>query len=827
MSKSLLFNPAQASTEELERTFVGRHELLKHLEQSLLQDQKAQTPRHWQFIGPRGSGKSHLTELLSRFMRGRHAWRVARLPEENYKISTLGELFEQILIRSENGKLGLGYKGLDNSLLQERVLDILRERAVSSGAPLLVVLENLSALFERQLRSSRDQARLRDILTNNPPFILLATSTSQSEATTNHSSPFFDFFHTTTLEDLTPSDITELVRARANWEHNASLLAKFDEIKGRLEAIYHLSGGNPRLALALYRVVQSGVTTQLHEQVMDLLDEITPYYQARLNDIPPQAVRILTEMAISDTVTTPAEIARRCRMSTNQVTAQIANLIEERLIVHGGRPDARSRYYEFKDRLLRIWIQMRESASAERRLRFLVEFFERWYSGHVDELKQDSKRAMSDFWSGLAKGNERLCVDQLKTLSYLAEIKPGFDDSIVLQTMVGHVKETSESDVRAHLEALKRTFDQTADLREREAVAFLLSQCYLTLDSEQECQQYLQTVIREGSQSETIAKRYMGGLVSAGAWAKAWKFGSDWLSRLPEHLTLTGPLAIAALSDNKLEKGLSLLRQYVNAGFCRHCIEGALKDAIKILQRQRWPIERRREFWQECLAGDSGIHASDAQIQATFKIMVAKKLSSVPSSLFLEAAAAWQPLSNAPHWFLANAVCTLSHRVCDGSLSLSFISAIAEKKAGPLDQSVVDHLVQVVAGLRHLRDDSEDAAAAYFRAIALVRKRTRKSSLAAGFGFIAPVIAKHSPEAVPDLISLYADWLREGLIANPITPYSEALEVLAAESRSKALQALHPEIRDAVSLLLGTAPFHDEPKGEAEESNSRLQRAHN
>src|SRR5215471_15442732 len=99
---NLLFNPSQASTEELERTFVGRHELLNSLEQNLLLNQQSGAHRHWHLVGPRGSGKSHLTELLARQLRARYEWRVARLPEENYQIGNLGDLLEQIVVRSES-----------------------------------------------------------------------------------------------------------------------------------------------------------------------------------------------------------------------------------------------------------------------------------------------------------------------------------------------------------------------------------------------------------------------------------------------------------------------------------------------------------------------------------------------------------------------------------------------------------------------------------------------------------------------------------------------------------------------------------------------------
>lgn len=804
MSSSLLFNPSQASTEELESTFVGRHELLDRLERDLLEDQNTGTPRHWHLIGPRGSGKSHLTELLARRLRIQHGWRVARLPEENYQISTLGELLEQIVIRSEGALAPPLQVDRDDLQLQDRAIDRLRQQQAILCKPLLVILENLSSLFDRQLRATKEQARLRDILTNQPPFILVATSTSQRDATTKHSAPFYDFFHTIVLQDLTSKDITELVRARADWEQNTALLANFGRMKERLKAIYHLSGGNPRLALALYRVVQDGVTTELYDQVMKLLDEVTPYYQARLNDIPPQAARVLTEMAVSDTIATPAGIARRCRIPTNQVTAQITKLLDERLIIQGGRPNARSRFYEFRDRLLRIWIQMRESVGSTRRLRFLTTFFERWYAGYSDELEMVSKRTISDLWGDLAIGDERRCVDKLKTLSYLSEIKPGFDGSVVLKVMAAHVNAATESDVKAHLEALERTFEKSIDLREREAAAFLLGACHMVLDTEQESVPYLQRVINEGSQSEAIALKYMAGLVAANKFQEAWEFGSNWRNQHPQDLLIYGSLGISALGSRHIEQGYDLLQKYIGMSACMHCKERVLRKSASILHSYKWEQDLKYKFWRQLLNNNRNNDISDAQLNAVLEVLICEQISKLPGDIFICAAEAWGSLSEAPLWFLSKSICALGHRTSYAHRTLSFISAISQRSSNTLSQFVVDHLIEVTLYLsyEHHRQEHEEITHAYYEAVSLIRKRVAKDRLTKSFKIMAPFIAKRHPKYIRDMIGIYGQWLKEGLIEENITPYSEALAILNSEHPEAVIHSLHPEIRDAALLLI-------------------------
>lgn len=801
MTATLLFNPSQASTDELEMTFVGRHELLKRLEMDMLADLESNTPRHWQIIGPRGSGKSHLTELLARRM-SNNGWRVARLPEENYNISSLGELLEQIYLRSKRNVITSPLAtSPDEIQVQDRALDLLRNAHIESRSPLLVIIENLGVLLDRQLRAPMQQGRLRDILTNNPPFVLVATSTSQSGATLNHSAPLYDFFHTLVLDDLTQEDITSLVRARATWEGNTSVIDNFKRIKGRIQAIYHLSGGNPRLALALYRIVQHGVTAELHDQILKLLDEVTPYYQARINDVPPQAARVLLEMAISETVTTPAQLARRTRIPTNQVTAQIRKLLDERLIVQGGRPDARSRLYELKDRLLRIWLQMRESAGAAKRLRFIGEFFSRWYADRSDELEEVSRRTISDFWSDLATGDERRCTDRLKTLSYLAEIGPSFDDSIVAKTIATHVGNSSRSDVRSHVDSLQRTFSRTSDSREREALAFLLSACYSVLDTEKEGIPFLKSVIDEGSQSEVIAKGYSAALVDAGQFAGAWSFGNRWIEEHPEHRIVLGPTGVAAFGTGRIEEGLRLIRQYLDVGSCHHCTETILRCAINALRTQEVSADTEVQFWKQ-LIGPDGAEPTIEQVRATLYILTEPQLSKISLGHFLDATKTWQDLSKAPFWLIAKAICALSHRRSHAKDALQFISALAQADGKLLSPFAVDHLVEILPELRRKKDSSSSAMALYFNALKLVQDWTTPDNLARAFRFMAPNIVRRFPSDAIELLDLYRKWQEQGLLKEPITPYSEVLSVLDSETPALTLQSLHPEVRDAVNLVV-------------------------
>jgi len=274
-----------------------------------------------------------------------------------------------------------------SSDVEEIALDHFRRWQREHKTPVLVILENLGTLFERQLRDRRSQSRLREILTRDPPFALLGTATSYTDVTVQHAAPFYDFFQTLTLEDLSRDEVAELVAARARWDNEGAVPSQLDIVHARIHAVFHFCGGNPRLALALYSILKQGHASDLHTQLLKLLDEVTPYYQQRLADISPQMGRVLVKMALAADTMTPADIARYCRIPTNHVTANVTKLVAEHLVRPVGRPDKRRRFYDLNDRLFRLWIQTRDNHTARQRLRFLSEFFQHWYEDHSEETR--------------------------------------------------------------------------------------------------------------------------------------------------------------------------------------------------------------------------------------------------------------------------------------------------------------------------------------------------------------------------------------------------------------------------------------------------------
>ena len=56
------------------------------------------------------------------------------------------------------------------------------------------------------------------------------------------------------LENLRFEETVEVIRRNLEWESRDDILANFVDMRSRLQALYRMTGGNPRLIMMLYEV---------------------------------------------------------------------------------------------------------------------------------------------------------------------------------------------------------------------------------------------------------------------------------------------------------------------------------------------------------------------------------------------------------------------------------------------------------------------------------------------------------------------------------------------------------------------------------------------
>ena len=424
-----LYRSGVTSAERLRHTSVARQHLLDNAIESLRGSVGRKSKNHLLFIGPRGIGKTHLLSCIEDVVQSDEALDasvvVVRFPEESNR--TLS--FADFLI----GMCGILKEVLEDEPLwtelfakvqteedDARVADTLvpaiREENRMRGRTLLVMLENLGEVLGRQIRDKNDVAALRKFLMADNGCLLLATAPLHFDAITDIGQPFFDFFDIQILENLSFEETVEVIRLNLEWEERTDILNFLEDMRPRLRALYRMTGGNPRLTMMLYELIAHESVTSVQDQFHLLLDRISPFYQGRLNDLPPGQRALLECLAsMRDQEKTPAAIAARMRMSQQETSSLLKRLTDAHYLRAVGHPrDRRSRLYTIREGFFDIWLAMNLSRGARRRMPFLLDFFSLFYPSIA--AREEKRRQLH------AKLLEEGSVDAEKALDYLSEV---------------------------------------------------------------------------------------------------------------------------------------------------------------------------------------------------------------------------------------------------------------------------------------------------------------------------------------------------------------------------------------------------------------------
>ena len=424
-----LYRSGVTSAERLRHTSVARGHLLDNAIESLRGSVGRKSKNHLLFIGPRGIGKTHLLSCIEDAVRSDESLSarvvVVRFPEESnrtlsfadFLIGVCGILNEVLEDDPLWSKLFAAVQTEeDDAKVADTLVPAIREQNRRHGRTLLVMLENLGEILTRQIRARNDVAALRKFLMADHGCLLVATAPLHFDGITDADQPFYDFFDVQILENLSFEETVEVIRLNLEWEERKDVLETLDEIRPRLQALYRMTGGNPRLTMMLYELIAHESITGVQDQFHLLLDRISPFYQGRLNDLPPGQRALLECLAsMRDQEKTPAAIAARMRMSQQETSSLLKRLTDAHYLRADRHPrDRRSRLYTIREGFFDIWLAMNLSRGARRRLPFLLEFFSLFYPSI--EAREEKRRELR------AKLLDEGGVDAEKALDYLSEV---------------------------------------------------------------------------------------------------------------------------------------------------------------------------------------------------------------------------------------------------------------------------------------------------------------------------------------------------------------------------------------------------------------------
>ena len=419
------YNPGFLTDDELVASFCVRtHHFESMIE--MLRDCAGSASPHQIAIGPRGSGKTSLllrvateirrdTDLSSRFF-------PIVFAEESYEVTSAGEFWLEALSRlsaqapdpEAADSLRRSCEDLrtirDDQALGDRCLGALLDFADGQDKRLVLVVENLNAMFGDMADAEHAGWRLRKVLQTEPRILLLASATSRFDEIDNPDRALYDLFRVLTLRPLDADECAAL------WE---SVSGRRRELRP-VRALRILTGGSPRLITILARFGADLSFRELMTELLDLVDDHTEYFKSHLESLPAQERRVYLALASLWKPGTAREIADRARLDTSKCSAQLTRLADRGVVeVTGGSP--RRKLYYLTERLYNIYYLMRRTSGSDPLVEALVRFMASYYAS--EELREIGARIVRDA-PGLDTARQPLYRSAFLHLVSLPDLKP-------------------------------------------------------------------------------------------------------------------------------------------------------------------------------------------------------------------------------------------------------------------------------------------------------------------------------------------------------------------------------------------------------------------
>ncbi|MFV3130754.1 tetratricopeptide repeat protein [Niveispirillum sp. KHB5.9] len=426
----LLYNQSTLSDDDFVANFVARTDVLETLLRRLRAIDPDGGGDHQILIGARGMGKSSLLRRLAIAINRDPELAAQFIPltfrEEQYNILAIGDFWrncgESLAEWAEQAGLLDLATSLDKALPTSAwagddapIEQLNKALAQLQRRPVLLV-DNLDLI----LNNLKDKQHwvLRRYLQDRRGPIMVGAATQSLEQSADRKAAFYDFFYHHHLEPLNQRDTETCMRALAHrrGDHGLPVIRVLNSQPERLRTLHTLTGGNPRVLTLIYRLLEASETNEAMADLDNLLDHVTPYYKARIEEYQTAQQRaVIDAIALHWDPITVGILADITNIATTTLSPMLIKLRKDGLIettdVSGS-----STGHQIAERFLNIWYLMRHGTRrTKHKLRWLVHFLNSFYS--ADELDEISKRISAYGMGQLCHPDYQMAIREAYALS--------------------------------------------------------------------------------------------------------------------------------------------------------------------------------------------------------------------------------------------------------------------------------------------------------------------------------------------------------------------------------------------------------------------------
>jgi hypothetical protein len=402
---SSLYNQTRLGDDDFVANFVARHDVLDSLVRRLHATGKDDRGLHHMLVGARGMGKTSLLRRVAIAVNRDEDLAIRYVPlsfrEEQYNVLSLGDLWrncgEALAEWSDSNDRADLAERLDREIDRgewkedDTAAERFAEEMKALGRRAILLVDNLDLILAAL--GPEDQWILRRYLQAPDGPVMIGAAIQSLKESADHSGAFYEFLQPHYLEPLDERETESCMRALADrrGEHGRQVVEVLDRQPERLKTLHNLTGGNPRVLALIYRLLESAETDAAMADLELLLDQVTPYYKARIEEYQTPTQRaVIDAIALNWDPITIAALSDATNILATTLSPMLQKLRKDGLIeqVEGSGAYAR---HQIVERFLNIWYLMRHGTRrARQKMRWLVEYLASFYA--PDELIELAQR---------------------------------------------------------------------------------------------------------------------------------------------------------------------------------------------------------------------------------------------------------------------------------------------------------------------------------------------------------------------------------------------------------------------------------------------------
>lgn len=416
------YNPRWQEPDELERLYVARKPLLARLHAQIAEQGTTSAPRHHLIIGQRGMGKTTLLMRLALELKQKNPdflpltfWEEQYVEVDRLSVfwlnclDSMADAFEAMEKTDAVEQIELQVRRLEKISSEEErsreAAQCFAEAIERTGKRLVLFIDNFNLLIGRL--KAHDHV-LRGFFTRHGAPIIVGAGVTPPDEISDYDAAFYDGFQTTLLHRLSLEEVQDMIKRLAEIDQEKQAISAMWRELPRIAALRDLSGGNPRTCLLIYRLCVQGFAESVYRDLETLLDETTPLFQSRFEQLSDQGQKLVARLAKHWFPATAETITDLTGFPRGTVSPLLGRLEQEGIIekVQLFDPNRRDKPkdkpggfskrlgYQITERFFSIWLIMRSSSRRERDgIRCLSRWLECLYT--PEELEHHARRYSS------------------------------------------------------------------------------------------------------------------------------------------------------------------------------------------------------------------------------------------------------------------------------------------------------------------------------------------------------------------------------------------------------------------------------------------------